>query len=148
MTFKYNELWLQYTCICERYQWQNKYMKHLVINNERSNNLSIHVELNIFHTGKRGGAQRDGRDDLVTSQYCAREGGSRSWAVNHQIIIRDRLPRSRANICARDIRPDLSGNAIEADGNLIPRRGRSSIAGPNRVREVAELNFEGSYIYL
>lgn len=54
--------------------------------------------------------------------------------------------RSRANVCARDIRPDLIGSAIEADGNLIPRGGRSSIAGPNRVREVAELNFEGSYI--
>jgi len=38
-------------------------------------NLSIHVELNISYTSKRikWDARRDGRDDLVTSQYCARE---------------------------------------------------------------------------
>lgn len=61
-------------------------------------------------------------------------------------------PRSVAALTRTVLREKLGptyGNTIEADGNLIPRRGWSSIAGPNRVCEVAELNFEGSpYVYM
>lgn len=69
----------------------------------------------------------------------------RSWAVNRQIIIRDRPPRSHTRAFVREIFGPTYGNTIEANGNLIPRRGWSSIAGPNGVCKVAELNFEGSY---
>lgn len=139
----------------QMYQRQYKvYIEHFGILSKndkwKSRNLSIHAKLHISHTDKRAnGTTHEMKEviqlhlNITLGKPKGREGGKGDSFVSGQ------PPNNnpRAGTIVREIFGLTSDNAIEADGNLIPWRGRSSIAGPNRVGEVAELNFQGSYIY-